>query len=230
MNDTSTTVLQAEGLRKVYAHPSGDVTVLTDVNLEVAPRSVVSIVGASGVGKSTLLHILGTLDSPSSGSLRLLGQDVSAMRDKELSEFRNQHIGFVFQFHHLLSEFSALENTMLPSLIHREDRTKVRERASHLLDRVGLSDRFTHRPSELSGGEQQRVAIARALITEPDLVLADEPTGNLDPNTGAVVQDLLLEVSRDTGTTVVLATHNRELAARADQQLELLNGTLVTAS
>ena len=152
------------------------------------------------------------------------------MRDRELSLFRNQHIGFVFQFHHLLSEFSALENTMLPSLIHREDRGKVRERACHLLDRVGLSDRRTHRPSELSGGEQQRVAIARALITDPDLVLADEPTGNLDPNTSAVVQDLLLEVSRDMGTTVVLATHNRELAARADQQLELIGGCLVNAT
>jgi len=219
-------VLSAKGIQKTYPHLSGPVAVLKDLNLELMAGEVVAIVGKSGVGKSTLLHILGTLDQPTDGSLNILDTDVLALNDQDLSIFRNKHIGFVFQFHHLLPEFSALENVVLPSLIHGGNPTAARKKGQDLLDYVGLSHRLDHKPAELSGGEQQRVAIARAIIMEPDLVLADEPTGNLDPNTGVEVQELFLNLSREKNITVVMATHNQELASQAHRRIEMAAGTL----
>ena len=219
-------ILSAKGIQKTYPHLSGPVPVLKDLNLELMAGEVVAIVGKSGVGKSTLLHILGTLDQPTDGSLNILNTDVLALNDQDLSIFRNKHIGFVFQFHHLLPEFSALENVVLPSLIHVGNSNAARKKGQDLLDYVGLSHRLDHKPAELSGGEQQRVAIARAIIMEPDLVLADEPTGNLDPNTGVEVQELFLNLSREKNITVVMATHNQELASQAHRRIEMAAGTL----
>jgi lipoprotein-releasing system ATP-binding protein len=223
---SSTAIVLARGLGKEYAHARGPVTVLTDLDLSVVQGEVVSIVGKSGSGKSTLLHILGTLDQPTSGTIELLGRDPSSMADLSISQFRNRHIGFVFQFHHLLPEFSALENCCLPVLIQGGRMKDARLRAEELLTQVGLQDRLHHKPSELSGGEQQRVAIARSLVMKPDLVLADEPTGNLDPKTAEGVRDLFLEVSRSRGATVIIATHNRDLADRCDRKLTLHHGRL----
>lgn len=214
-------VLLARGLGKVYPHQSGPVPVLQDLDLTIRRGEVAAIVGKSGVGKSTLLHVLGTLDRPSSGSLKILGHDISEWPDDKLSAFRNKHVGFIFQFHHLLPEFSALDNAMLPGLIGGAPAAEIGARARDLLTKVGLGHRLEHKPSELSGGEQQRVAVARALAMAPDLVFADEPTGNLDPRTGAEVYDLFMEVSRALGTTVVIATHNPDLARRSDRVLRL---------
>jgi len=229
MNDSMPTVIKAQSLSKYYPHVSGPVSVLTDLNLEVRSGEVLAIIGKSGSGKSTLLHILGTLDEPSSGQVQVLSQDVFSMKDPELSAFRNRHIGFVFQFHHLLPEFTALENTVLPALIHGTDPATANAQATRLLDMVDLSHRLQHRPAELSGGEQQRVALARSLVMSPDIVLADEPTGNLDPRTGSNVHDLFLSVSRDLNTTVIVATHNPDLAARSDRCLSLVEGRLAEA-
>jgi lipoprotein-releasing system ATP-binding protein len=227
MSDASTPhILKAHGIHKTYPHVSGPVPVLENMSLELYAGEVVAIVGKSGVGKSTLLHILGTLDHPTNGTLEILNTDVLSLADHELSVFRNRHIGFVFQFHHLLPEFSALENVVLPALIHGGNPSEAREKAKRLLDYVGLSHRLDHKPAELSGGEQQRVAIVRAIIMEPDIVLADEPTGNLDPKTGFEVQSLFLELSREKKITVVMATHNRELAAQAHRRIEMSDGTL----
>jgi len=212
-------------LCKVY----GDghrVVVLDGLDLTVAPGEVVAIIGQSGVGKSTLLHILGTLDRPTGGRVFFEGQDVFALDEKQQAAFRNRSIGFVFQFHHLLPDFDAVENVMMPALIQGVRRSEAYARARALLERVGLGDRLDHRPGQLSGGELQRVAIARALVQSPKALLADEPTGNLDPATAAEVHQLLLELNRERGTTLVLVTHNEELARLAHRSLRLYQGRL----
>ncbi|MCX5891930.1 MAG: ABC transporter ATP-binding protein, partial [Deltaproteobacteria bacterium] len=185
------------------------------------------VVGASGVGKSTLLHILGTLERPSNGQVLWEGLDIFAMEDRPLAAFRNRKVGFVFQFHHLLSEFNALENVMMPALIARQPQGTAREKAEAILVRVGLKERLTHRVTTLSGGEQQRVAVARALVLDPEVLLADEPTGNLDPKSGARVQELILELNRERGLTSVIVTHNLELAQALDRRITLVDGKTV---
>jgi lipoprotein-releasing system ATP-binding protein len=200
------------------------VEILKGLDLDVAQGETVAILGASGVGKSTLLHIVGALDRPSSGRVLVEGQDIFQLDERILSAFRNRNIGFVFQFHHLLPEFSALENVMMPALIARRDRREAIERARALLAEFGLSHREEHRVSELSGGEAQRVAVARALVLEPRLLLADEPTGNLDERTGGRVQDLLLRLNAELGLTTLVVTHNENLAAGLQRRLLLIDG------
>ncbi len=219
-------LLQAVQLEKQYVDGPAVVRVLSGLDLDVEPGERVAIVGESGVGKSTLLHILGTLDQPTAGRLLFDGEDVFARPDGELAVFRNQEIGFVFQFHHLLGDFSALENVMLPGLIGRQGAGVTRARAQELLERVGLKERVDHRPGQLSGGEQQRVAVARALARRPRLLLADEPTGNLDPATGDDVQQLMLELNQEHGAALVVATHNERLAAAMGRMLRLGEGRL----
>ncbi len=219
-------LVQAVGLEKSYVDGPTVVRVLEGLDLEVAPGECVAIVGASGVGKSTLLHLLGALDRPTGGRLWFDGMDVLASPEPALAAFRNREIGFVFQFHHLLPDFTALENVMLPALIARQPAAAARARAAVLLERVGLRDRLAHRPGELSGGEQQRVAVARAVMQRPRLVLGDEPTGNLDPATGEGVQHLLTELNREHGSALVIATHNDRLAAAMGRTLRLADGRL----
>jgi lipoprotein-releasing system ATP-binding protein len=185
---------------------------------------MVAIVGPSGAGKSTLLHLMGGLDRPSQGAIRYNGVALQQLRDEQLADFRNQHIGFVFQFHYLLPEFSAIENTLLPALIQRRAKSEAYREAQQLLIRVGLGDRLHHRPGELSGGEQQRVAVARALINNPDVVLADEPTGNLDRTMGQSIQKLLRRLNEERGQTFVIVTHDREFAAQMDRVISLVDG------
>src|SRR5919202_6501989 len=204
--------LHVEHLGKEYPTRSGALTVLRDVSLELRRGEAVAVMGPSGSGKSTLLHILGTLDQPTAGSVRLEGQDPFALPEPALADFRNRHVGFVFQDHHLLPQCSVLENVLLPTLVAREDREAVKARARQLLERVGLADRLEHRPSELSGGERQRVAVARALIHHPVLLLADEPTGNLDRRTAQTVGRLLLELHAEERTMLVVVTHSVDLA------------------
>jgi lipoprotein-releasing system ATP-binding protein len=211
-------------MAKVYDHVGGNVSVLRDVNVTLERGDMVAVVGASGVGKSTFLQILGTLDVPSSGRILFNGEDLTRMGANRLSAFRNRKIGFVFQFHHLLPEFTALENVMMPLLIQRVARTLATRRAADILGRVGLKHRLTHKPSELSGGEQQRVALARAMVTEPSLLLADEPTGNLDRRTGEEVHRLFVELNRERGSTLLVVTHNPELAALMPRCLRMLDG------
>jgi lipoprotein-releasing system ATP-binding protein len=200
--------------------------VLTGIDLELEAATTTALVGASGAGKSTLLHLLGALDRPSSGSVSFHGEDLFRKSDRELAFFRNKSIGFVFQFHHLLPEFTALENVMMPALIARTSRDKARSTAEELLNDVGLSHRLSHRPGELSGGEQQRVAIARALALSPELLLADEPTGNLDMKTSEGVHALLAELQRKKGLTLVVVTHNERLAAAMGRTVRLVDGRL----
>jgi lipoprotein-releasing system ATP-binding protein len=221
-----TPLVQAVGLEKVYEDGPARVRVLAGLDLELRAGERVAIVGESGVGKSTLLHLLGALDVPSGGSLRVDDRDVFACSESERAAFRNRDVGFVFQFHHLLGDFTALENVMLPALIAREPARAVRERASALLERVGLGPRLSHRPGELSGGEQQRVAVARAVIRRPRLVLADEPTGSLDPATGETVAGVLLEECAACQATLVVATHNDRLASAMERTLRLVGGRL----
>jgi lipoprotein-releasing system ATP-binding protein len=202
------------------------VNVLNGLNLEMAIGEMISIVGVSGTGKSTLMHILGTLDAPTKGQLLFKGEDVFAKKGKELSLFRNKEIGFVFQFHHLLPEFTAIENIMMPGLISGSNKTQLLDDSHELLKKIGLDSRAQHKIGELSGGEQQRVALARALIMKPSLLLADEPTGNLDPKTGRMIFELLAEMNESYQLTTVMVTHNYELADRTDRCLTLSNGTL----
>lgn len=221
-------MLTASGLRKVYVGGDGQpIEVLTDVNLEVRRGEFVAIVGESGAGKSTLLHLLGALDAPTAGTVRVDGQSYADMSPAELAALRNQKIGFVFQFHHLLREFTARENVAMPLLIAGVAEVDALRRAEELLTLVGLGPRLTHRPTELSGGEQQRVALARALSTDPVVVLADEPSGNLDHRNSERLHDLLAGMARDLETALVIVTHNRLLAARADRVLTLEDGRLV---
>jgi lipoprotein-releasing system ATP-binding protein len=218
--------LEGVGLWKEYHDGSRNLGVLRGADLSVRRGEIVSIVGTSGAGKSTLLHVLGALDRPNQGVVRVAGQELSRMGKRELATIRNRHIGFIFQFHHLLAEFTALENVMAPGLIARRAEPEVRQQATGLLERLGLGERLTHRPSQLSGGEQQRVALARALVNGPSLILADEPTGNLDTTTAATVIDLLWDEVRQENRSLILVTHDPDIAAKADRQLKLRDGKL----
>ncbi|MBM3899417.1 MAG: ABC transporter ATP-binding protein [Gemmatimonadetes bacterium] len=220
-------VLEATGVTKGYRGGDGSLLrILDGVDLTVASGEMVAVVGASGAGKSTLLHVLGALDRPDSGEVHAVGQPTARLSDLELAALRNRSIGFVFQFHHLLKEFSALENVMMPLRIAGVEDGEARDRATALLERVGLAARQSHRPAELSGGEQQRTAVARALAMRPSLLLADEPSGNLDAHNAERLHDLLAELTRETGVGVVVVTHNRSLAARATRVLQLAEGRL----
>jgi lipoprotein-releasing system ATP-binding protein len=219
-------LLKVAGLGKKYRKGASEIEVLKDLDLDVASGERLAIVGESGVGKSTLLQVLGAVLAPTSGRIEFDGTDLAGLSEKGLADFRNRSIGFIFQFHYLLSEFDALENTMMPLRMRGLGVSEARERAKKVLDAVGLSHRLNHRPAELSGGEQQRVAIARALVGEPRIVLADEPTGDLDVGTGRAVSELLFNVTRDGGHSVVMATHNLELAGRADRVFRLADGKL----
>lgn len=216
-------MIKGKGIEKRY----GQLQVLKGVNIEVQPGEVVSIVGKSGAGKSTLLHILGTLDQPDAGTLEVNGTAIQQLKGRDLAAFRNQQIGFVFQFHHLLPEFSALENVCLPAFMRQTPRAQAEARAKSLLDYLGLSDRLTHRPNALSGGEQQRVAMARALINEPAIVFADEPSGNLDSTSSQELHDLLFQLRRDFQQTFVIVTHNETLADMSDRKLVMKDGLIV---
>jgi lipoprotein-releasing system ATP-binding protein len=226
-NESGPPLIEARGLTKRFVHRGRELTVLDDLDMEVAAGDMIAIMGPSGVGKSTLLQIIGTLDRPTGGKLYFDGEDIFARSASKLAQFRNEQIGFVFQFHHLLPEFTALENVMLPGLIHRMRRSKAESRASELLEMVGLAERVHHQPGELSGGEQQRVALARALFMKPRLLLADEPTGNLDLKTGAGIHAILRELNEELGITVLVVTHDPRLAAQMPQQLRVDGGKIV---
>lgn len=215
-------MLTAQNIHKSY----GDLQVLRGIDLTIHTGEIVSIVGSSGAGKSTLLHILGTLDKPDKGSFQIAGEQADRLKGKALARFRNQHIGFVFQFHHLLPEFNALENVCIPGWIAGTKRKQVEEKASDLLEKLGLKDRITHKPSALSGGEQQRVAVARALINSPQIIFADEPTGNLDSTHARELHELFLTLRNDLGQTFLIVTHNEELAGMSDRVVHMSDGKI----
>ncbi len=219
-------LIRATNICKSYDHTGSRITVLDGLSFDLRPKESLGIVGASGIGKSTFLHILGTLDRPDTGSLKYGGKDVFQWDDTRLARFRNRTIGFVFQFHHLLPEFSALENTMMPALINGKSKKTARHGAEAILVRVGLKDRLAHRASELSGGEQQRVALARALVQEPSILLADEPTGNLDRMNSNHIHRLLMELNEELGMALVVVTHNPELADLVSRRVTIFNGKL----
>jgi len=225
----SDVLVRVSGLRKSFETGDGRIEVLRGLDFSVGAGERIAIVGASGVGKSTLLHILGTLDHPSAGRVEFRGEDLFSRSSRELARFRSRSLGFIFQFHHLLPEFNAVENVMMPGLIRGESFAQMRPRATALLEEVGLGHRIEHPVGKLSGGERQRVAVARALVLEPALLLADEPTGNLDPKTGDQVLDLLLEMNRAHGTALVVVTHSPSLAKRLGRQLVLADGHLSDA-
>jgi lipoprotein-releasing system ATP-binding protein len=219
-------LVEAAGIEKSFYPPAGELKILRGVDLAIGEGEVLAIVGASGVGKSTFLHVLGTLDRPTSGNVFYEGKDVFSLDNTALASFRNRTIGFVFQFHHLLPEFTALENVMIPGMMGSGDRAALASRAEDLLGELGVLERKDHRPGELSGGEQQRVAVARALILNPKVVLADEPTGNLDTATGEDLFNLLLKLNQDKGITFVLVTHNESLSKRCHRTLKMVDGRL----
>ncbi len=222
--------VEIRALHKSFLHGGRRIEVLRGIDLAVQPAEMVAVVGASGAGKSTFLHVLGTLDLPTSGSILFDGQDVTQLGAARLSDFRNRSIGFVFQFHHLLPEFTAAENVAMPAMISGLGKAEALEKAFRLLGRVVLSHRLTHRPGELSGGEQQRVALARALVLEPRLLLADEPTGNLDTATGEEMHALFVELNRERGMTMVVVTHNPDFARRMPRRVRMVDGTMVEES
>jgi lipoprotein-releasing system ATP-binding protein len=221
------TIIRITGLEKSYTTEAGAVNVLKGINMEVERGVMAAVVGASGAGKSTLLHVLGTLDRPTAGSVFYDGRDVFKYDQRRLAAFRNGSIGFVFQFHHLLAEFTALENVIMPGLIGGGPRAGLEKKAAGLLGELGLAHRLRHRPGELSGGEQQRVAVARALIMDPVVVLADEPTGNLDANTSMELFDLLLKINERSRTTFIIVTHNEHLSVRCQKTYEMVDGRFV---
>jgi lipoprotein-releasing system ATP-binding protein len=219
-------LIQINDVYKHYRQQKTQIDVLRGICMQIAAGEMVAIVGPSGAGKSTLLHLMGGLERPSRGTIRYGEVDFQQLSDDQLADFRNRHIGFVFQFHHLLPEFSALENTMMPALIQRRVKRTVQQEAQQLLISVGLGDRVQHRPGELSGGEQQRVALARALMNKPEVILADEPTGNLDRATGQSIQKLLRHLNEERGQTFIIVTHDREFAAHMDRAISLVDGKI----
>ncbi|HEY8432461.1 MAG TPA: ABC transporter ATP-binding protein [Sandaracinaceae bacterium] len=223
---TSKTLVVVRDVWKKFLHEGREVVILKGIDLVIEEGEMVAVVGPSGAGKSTLLHILGTLDLPTSGKILFDGEDVTRYSAARLADFRNRRLGFVFQFHHLLPEFTALENVMMPGLIRGEDRGKLEKRARELLEEVGLGHRMTHRPGELSGGEQQRVALARAIVMDPKLVLADEPTGNLDSKTSEAIHKLFIELNQRRGTTFLIVTHSRDLADRMPRMVSMRDGRI----
>lgn len=216
-------LLLAENIKKSY----GTLNVLKGIDVNIEKAEFVTIIGKSGAGKSTLLHILGTLDKADEGKLIIFGEDVTRYSSDKLADFRNRHIGFVFQFHHLLPEFTAYENVVIPAMIARRRETDYRMKAEQLLDYLGLADRMRHKPGELSGGEQQRVAIARALINEPAIIMADEPTGNLDSTTSAEIHELIAGLRKELGVTFIIVTHNNELTELSDRSLKMSDGLII---
>ena len=225
-DEVSTQVIVTRGLEKSYAMGGGEVMALSGVDLEVAHGEMVAVMGVSGAGKTTLLHLLGALDRPTKGEVILEGKSLQERSEVELARLRNQYVGFVFQFHHLLPEFSGLENVMIPGLLRGARKKEVEEQAKEMLSRMGLADRWNHRPGELSGGEQQRVAIARALINNPSVVLADEPTGNLDSSTADTIFELLREINERSRQTILVATHNASMAEKMDRVIAVVDGKI----
>ncbi|MCB0282482.1 MAG: ABC transporter ATP-binding protein [Calditrichae bacterium] len=227
MNNISEFAIQVRNLHKSYKNGPQNVDVIKGLDLEIKSSEVAIIMGPSGVGKSTLLHVLGLLDTPDSGEMIIGGENISSLDENNLARLRNRTIGFVFQFHHLLPEFSALENVLIPTMMYKSDPKESREYAKHLLDLVGLSHRLEHKPRELSGGEQQRVAVARAIINKPRIVLADEPTGNLDKRNGESLYNLLLKLNKEFNLTLLIVTHNEHMTANASRLIELEDGKIV---
>ena len=218
---------EVQSLNKTYGAAHKRVEALKDITFAVSPGEFLAIVGASGAGKSTLLHVLGALDHPTGGTIMYRGEDLFALSEAQLALFRNQRLGFIFQFHYLLPEFTALENTMMPALIRGYRKKDARDAAEKLLTSVGLKDRLTHKQGELSGGEQQRVAVARALLLQPEIILADEPTGNLDSRTGEAIFELLLSLNQESNITILMVTHNEAIASRAPRRITLNDGRII---